>query len=1011
MVEVKTYIKLILRGIRSSLNRFCAILGIVALGAGFLAGLLATTPDMQHTLNEYFNENSVYDINIKSTLGLTSDDAQALESIEKIAKVCSAYTFDAVVSNQNEKSYTARFFGKLDEMNRYTLLSGREPEKPGECIAVSPNGYSDIHNIGDVYTVSNNSEDSPFTSDTFTVVGIARSPLFVSIEAEASTVGTGSIELALFVTQDSFSDEYFNGIYTDIYVSAKTDLDIFSDDYKAFIEELEKSVTEIGKKQSDLRYNEIVDDATAELEEGRKEYSDAKAEADKELSDALQTITDSEKHLEEAWAELHASEQALLDNKEALAGSKAAYEDGLAQLNDQKTELEKIREDAEAAKALQASGVQLPAEAVELIRIYDEGTAAVLEAENKLNETKIQLDSGEKALKEAEALLADGKNELESNEKLLDESKIKYEAEKKKAEEELAKALEQLNDAENEISKIEHPEWLIFTIQDNVGFSSYDQNVQKVAAISKVFPVFFFLVAALVALTTMTRMVEEQRSQSGLLKALGYSNTAVLSYYVIYGGLASLLGCALGLLPGFIIFPKLISNAYGMMYSLPPTSTPFNWTIALTIAPIIVIGIMLTSFIACRSELRKMPAYLLQPSAPKPGKRILLERIKPLWKRLSFIHKVTVRNLFRYKKRFFMTVIGIAGCTALLVTGFGIKDSISDIVEKQFSEIDHYDIIIQLSDSASDTEGQYPSVINDKSIIDSFLGMYSENAEIASQNKNSLTVYVPEHTDELDNFISLRNRKSGEKLEFNESAVILTEKLAGELGLKAGDSFTLNLNGESADLILTGISENYIASYLYIGREKFEETFNTVPEFKQILANFSNEAEANVDTARSEILKSDQVMGLRSLSSVRESFANSLSSIDYIIAVLIVAAGALAIIVLYNLTNINICERKKELATIKVLGFYDYEVSSYVFREINILSLTGTGLGLLLGVWLHKFVIETVEVDAVMFGRNIYLLSFVLAALITFGFTLIVNLIMRKTIKKIDMVESMKAND
>ena len=1008
---MKTYIKLILRGIRSSLNRFCAILGIVALGAGFLAGLLATTPDMQQTLNKYFDENSVYDINIKSTLGLTSSDVQALESLEKIDRVCSAYTFDTVVYNQDEKSYTTRFFGQLDEMNRYTLLSGRAPENPGECVVVSPNGYSDSHNIGDAYTVSNGSEDSPFASDTFTVVGIARSPLFVSIEAEASTAGTGSVELALFVTQDSFSDEYFDGIYTDIYISAKTDLDIFSDEYKSFIEKLEKSVSETGEKQADLRYNEIVNDAKAELDKGRKEYNEAKADADRELADALQTIKDSEKQLEEAWAKLHASEQELSDNKKALADSRVAYEEGLEQLNFQKSELEKIREDAEAAKALQASGIQLPAEAVELIRIYDEGTAAVLEAENRLNETNVQLASAEKALEEAEALLEDSKNELANNEKLLDESKVKYEDEKKKAEDELAKALEQLNEAEDEINKIKQPEWLIFTIQDNVGFSSYEQNVQKVAALSKVFPVFFFLVAALVALTTMTRMVEEQRSQSGILKALGYSNAAVLSYYVIYGGLASFLGCALGLLPGFIIFPKLISNAYGMLYSLPPTATPFNWTIALIIAPIIVIGIMLTSFIACRSELRKMPAYLLQPSAPKPGKRILLERIKPLWKRLSFIRKVTVRNIFRYKKRFFMTVIGIAGCTALLVTGFGIKDSISDIVEKQFSEIDRYDIIIQLSDSDSGSEEQYPSVINDKAIIDSYLAMYSESAEIAGKDENTLTVYVPEYTDKLDNFISLRNRKSGEKLEFNESAVILTEKLAGKLGLKVGDSFMLNLNGESAELTLTGISENYIASYLYIGREKFEETFGTSAEFKQILANFSSEAEADLDAARSEILESEQVMGLRSLSSIRESFANSLSSIDYIIAVLIVAAGALAVIVLYNLTNINICERKKELATIKVLGFYDYEVSSYVFREINILSLVGTGFGLLLGVWLHKFVIETVEVDAVMFGRSIYWLSFVLAALITFGFTFIVNLIMRKTIKKIDMVESMKAND
>lgn len=558
------------------------------------------------------------------------------------------------------------------------------------------------------------------------------------------------------------------------------------------------------------------------------------------------------------------------------------------------------------------------------------------------------------------------------------------------------------------ITEIDGGAWLVRTRDDSAGYSSYDSNVGKVAALSKIFPVFFFMVALLVALTTMTRLVEENRTQIGTLKALGFSNVEILGEYMFYSLLSSALGCILGFSVGFRLFPKAISSAYAMMFTLPEVTTSVRHDIVLWVAPVTVGSILLATLWACWSEFRACPAKLMQPKAPAAGKRIWLEHLPFIWKRLSFTHKVTCRNLFRYKKRFFMTVIGVAGCSALLVTGFGLRDSINDIVNKQFGEIYLYQMnVLTDGEMLSDDLVNY---LDDKEVFDGWLPYSDESGKVMANGKSeSANIEVPSDVSDFGSFISLRNRKTKEKLTLSDDGAVLTEKLCETLGVTVGDSVTLqNSDGRETEMKVIGITENYLTSFAYVAPGGYANAFGKSADFRHLLCRVGNAA---TDAVSEKLLGFDNVLYVNASQSLKDNFADSIKSIDGVIFVLILSAGLLCMVVLYNLTNVNICERRKELATIRVLGFHPGEVSRYIFRETDALSFIGSAAGLFAGIWLHSFVVRTVEVDQVMFGRSIYPLSFVFALAISLLFTFIVDLIMRKQIRSVDMVEAMKSND
>lgn len=579
------------------------------------------------------------------------------------------------------------------------------------------------------------------------------------------------------------------------------------------------------------------------------------------------------------------------------------------------------------------------------------------------------------------------------------------------AEKALAEMQQTANTANAQIEYLKKANWTVYRRTDSIGFSAYESNVGKVAALSKIFPVFFFVVALLVALTTMTRLVEENRGQIGTMKALGYSGAQVLGEYLGYALAASLLGCILGFSVGFKLFPKAISSAYSMMFNIPACVTSFRWEIVAWVAPITIGSIVFATVWAGWSEFVSSPANLMRSKAPAAGKRILLERMPFVWKHLPFTGKVTCRNIFRYKKRLFMTIIGVAGCTALLVTGFGLKDSINDIVDKQFNQIYRYELTVMTLDESWQKDSALIDILNDSGKVSSWLPIKDVSGSVScSDKKQQVTLCVPQRYDDFDKFITLRNRKSGDAIAFPQDGVVLTEKLCEQLGVGVGEEVSVeNADGVVAKAKVVGITENYVTSFAYMSSKTYKELFGVQATFTNILCVVPQ----GVDELQlaTELMSTGSVLYANASQTLRNNFDNSIKSIDGVILVLILSAGLLSMVVLYNLTNVNICERRKELATIRVLGFHKIEVQRYIFREINILSFLGSLVGLVLGVWLHSFVVKTVEVDQVMFGRNIYFWSFVISLAITVVFTLLVNLVMSRKINKVDMVEAMKANE
>lgn len=1096
----KSYTKNLFREIKGSFSRFAAILAIVAIGTGFYAGLSASSPDMRLSVDKYYSDTNLYDLKMVSTLGLTAEDLADISGTSGVEKVMPVNSADILIDSVSGSGTVTKLISMpssdAGSINTPVLISGRMPEKAGECVCVENSFMSGKAHIGETVTLSSDNEDLTDTLavDKFEVVGSVDSSYYFSIEKESSTVGNGEVELILYTPADSFSADYYSEIY--VTLDAARSFNSFSDEYSEYINEASVPFEDIGSVHKARRYNQLINDATAELADAEAEYNDKKAEAEEKLSDAKKEIDDAQEKISSGKSEIAdgkkavaEAERKLSDAKAQRDSGKAEMEKGRAELTDRRTaaekelsarqaelddgrlKLEQSRKQLETAlgqlnelkkqidagnasvEALKAAGLYEEAEKAEAalapyIEQYASGMeelstgkaeadaaeaalndgAAALEsartetyarltaAEQQLSESEAKLkaadeeiSAGEKELNSNKAKLSDSEKQLESAAKELETGKAEYESSKAEAEDQLNDGEEKLNDAREEIAKLEHPDWYVFTRQDNLSFKSFKDNCSKVEAIAVIFPVFFFLVAALVALTTMTRMVEEQRVQIGTLKALGYGKAAIIFKYIIYAGMATALGCAVGLSAGMKIFPSVIWNAYGMMYTLPKLYTPFNIFYGTLAAAAAFACTILAAVGACYGSLKEKPAALLLPKAPKVGKRILLEKVPFIWKRLAFTHKVTARNLFRYKKRFLMTVIGISGCTALLVAGFGLKDSIGGIVDKQFGELDKYNLTVVLHDPGDNDAVQ---LINSNSVVTDYIYTAQESVDISfGSSTDSLSVLVPEQRERLPEYIVLRERKSGKAIDFDDRSAVITEKAAEKLGISVGDTVNVkNSDDISADITITGIAENYVHGYLYISPALYEEAFGASPEYRVITAKTDSDA-GDVNELITGLLKTGEVISATLTDNIMETFSDIVTSIDYIVVVLIISAGALALVVLYNLTNINITERQRELATIKVLGFYDKEVSAYIYRETVILTLIGTAVGLVLGIFLHAFVVKTAEVDMVMFGRSVSAFSFIISAALTMVFSVIVNLIMHRRLKKIDMVESLKSGE
>lgn len=736
-----------------------------------------------------------------------------------------------------------------------------------------------------------------------------------------------------------------------------------------------------------------------------------------------------------AWDELTAAKEQLDAGRQALAEGRAELDAGWAQAADAKAQLDDARAQLEAGKQALAEGraelddgwAQAAAAKAELddaLTELNDGEAGLDDARKKLDDGWAEYrqgladlgDARERLPREtadAQAKLDDALAELNDGEAEYQDGLLEYEDGRREAEEKLSDAQAEIDDARAQVADIEPCEWYLLDRNTNTGYVSFQQDAQRMGNLGDVFPLIFFLVAALVCLTTMTRMVEEQRVQIGGLKALGYSRGAIALKYVGYGFLASFGGGLVGLLVGCTLIPTIIFNAWKVMYTvgdLQITLFPGIYALALGAAVVSVTGTALASSFAA---LTAVPASLMRPRAPQAGKRVFLEHVPFLWKRLSFTWKVTVRNLFRYQKRFWMTVIGIGGCTALLITGLGLRDAVHAIFDKQYDEITTYHGQISLTNRISEAElNEITAHLDSQPLVETWATVSTDmiTAEGPRRSMDSY-VYLFAITDQqrFGSFVHLRDRHTGQAVPLPDDGAVITEKLAEMLGVKVGDSITLvDADNSRASVSISGIAENYVFHYIYLSHSAYTAIYGHEPEVNSIMLRYTEDTEANSDAVAAGLIPLSGVSSVTRTDTLRQQVLRGLQGVDYAVVVVVVAAAALAFVVLYNLTNINITERMRELATLKVLGFYEGELSAYVYRENVFLTLFGILLGLVMGKYLHQWLVLTVEIDMAMFGREAKPMSYLLSVLLTILFSALVNLAARFRLRKLDMVESLK---
>ena len=1098
--------KMLLRSIRSTLGRYLAILAIVALGVGFFAGLKSSYPAMLETGDRYLRQQRLGDFQLLSTLGFDGKDVAAFLRLDGVQAAEGGYFADAFFSYGGQQE-VYHVLSLPQQVNLPVVTEGRLPRKSGECLADSRCFGKD--DIGKSISLStDNDEDtlSLLPQRRYTIVGIGKSPRYISDYRGDTALGSGRIRGWLMLTPSDFESEAYHEL------SLWCDLPgrIYSAEYQSARDRLTDPVKALLNSRGVLRQQELrdrgqreLDDARRKLDAGWDEYRDGKKEAEDKLVEGRVTLSSSAWQLEQAQKKLDAGRQELESGmaripsareeitagREEIAAREQELAAGLAELESANQELSAHEGELaagwaqlEAAKALTLAPYQQRMAAIQgeiaLIQAgldaldpedpLSVGTAAVLrsrlsqqqaalsDAQAAYNqaaapfaaqETELlaaqeavaagrsQYWAGMEELRSGEAAIAQAKEQLDAAEAELNAAEKEYpgrlaeleaaqaqinwgwsqyqegltrwEEERDKAEEELREAEQELKDAEEELSRQadsleESLQLELFTLtrSENRGYVTFESDIQIVDGLADVFPFFFALVAALVCVTTMTRMVGEERTVIGTLKAMGCSSSAVMSKYLLYSGSASLLGCVFGFFLGSTAIPYLVWVAYGIMYTYAKLQFYYSPVMILLSLAVSVLGTVLVTWLACGRELREKPAELVRPKAPRNGRRILLERLGPLWRALPFLSKVSLRNAFRHPLRVLMMLLGIGGCTALMVAGFGARDSIAKIADLQFEQVFLYDMSVSF-DGDSFSSDDAVLRLWDKEARRCAL-TWQEPVTVRIGGRERSTRVIAAKPGALDSLVSLHDDVS--QLPFpGKGEAVVTEKLAQLLDLSAGDTVTLETDsGDLVTLRLTGICKNYLGHYIFISIDSLSPR-----RCNSALISLSDQTDA--DSFGAALRAKEGVSYVSLVSQEREQMERSMASIDLLVLMLVVCSGALAFITLYNLTNINILERIREIATVKVLGFYPGETAAYVLQENLLLSVLGAALGLWMGKLLHAVVVRAVVVENMSYEIRISIASYVISFAVTLVFTVLTDLFMSRKLETIQMAESLKS--
>lgn len=1006
------------REIKHTKSRFFSMMILVALSVAFLSGLKATAPDMKKTGDNYLDSLHLADIQVLSTLGLTEDDIDALRAQDGIENAEGEYVIDAFADSGSAEAVVKVLSLSDQGINDVLLREGRMPARADECV-VEENMLEllDI-SIGDTITLEPDSKlDDALAGEEYTVVGTIRSPVYIAVERGTSTIGSGTVKAYLYLPREAFTLDYYTAAYAR--VSGAAEMTAFYDEYDDYIDSVIDALEPFGDERAALRHDSLVAEATEKLDDAQRELDDAKAEADEELGKAERELSDARKKLDDGWRDYRDGQQELKDSRaeldeayQSLRDGEQEYADGLAQYEASLRELE----DRKTAAGAGMAAVTDPAALAAMQEQLEQAQQQLDEAKAQLDAARAELDTGWQEYDDGEAQyasgaqrLADAYRDLQQGEQDYRDGLNDYEDGKAEADEKIADAQAKITDARREVADIESCEWYLFSRSYNPGYTGFGQDADRMANLASVFPIIFFLVAALVCLTTMTRMVEEQRVQIGSLKAMGYSGLAISRKYLFYGLLPSLTGGVFGLVIGYILFPKMIFTAYQIMYQMPDIELHAYADISLFSLLAAVACTTVATLWACLATLRETPASLMRPRTPKAGKRVFLEYIRPLWKRMSFTHKVTARNLFRYQKRFWMTVIGIGGCTALIIAGFGLRSSLLFTMSRQYDELFHYSGQVTLSDNVLDDERQAVEdfLAGDERIVN-YVPCAASSATVTTSGYSTTAYVEVMEADEIGKVVDLFDYKGGEPITMGDEGVYIDQKLSELLGVSVGDTFFLD-GDERGDVTVAGIYEHYTGHFVYMTPGYYESALGADGEPNAYLLNFTSD---DTDTCNAIFEKLLSLSGVATTSRMRDTqdtYMHSMERVDFVVVIIILAAAALAMVVLFNLSNINITERQRELATIKLLGFYDGEVSAYVYRENIVLTVFGILMGCFMGHWLHIYLVRSTEIDLMMFGRQTEWTAYVYAAILTMLFSVAVNILAHFRMKKIDMVESLKS--
>lgn len=998
--------KTTLREIRESLGRYLAIMAIVALGVGLFAGLKITKTVMVGSADAFWQAQQLYDYRLVSTLGFEEEDVQALAQKADVRAVQGAMEADVLYTDEQGNDKVLKAHSILENINMLETVAGRMPESDTECVVDDHLYGEEVIGSKIVLSGDNDQDDlDNFRYTEYTIVGTVRSPLYVQFERGTTSLGNGSVSGFVYLLPEGFATDY----YTDIYVKFEEDAQVYSDAYDAYMDEREAQWETYCEEQGERRYQSIMTEAEEELADAEQELADEKAEAEVELADAKQELTDAEKEIADGEKKLEDGEQELADNKEVIAQKERELADARAALEAQEAELA-AQEEALAGmmqgEMYAGAGQMSAAQQLQMARQQLEaGKAQIEEGEAELRKARGQIRDAGEEIEESRQELADARQEVEDGWQEYNDAKEEFD-------EKIADAEQKLADARADIADIEKPDTYVLGRETNTGYVCFESDSSIVEGIANVFPVFFFLVAALVCMTTMNRMVEEQRTQIGVLKALGYGEARIMGKYLFYSGSAAFTGCVAGYLAGIRLFPLVIWQAYGMMYRFDGIVYAFDWATAVLCLAASLLCSMGTTWASCRHELREVAAELMRPKSPKAGKRIFLEWIPFIWNRMKFLHKVSVRNIIRYKRRFLMMVIGISGCTALLLTGFAIRDSVTTVADRQFEEIQTYAVGVTLKDGVTkedlslleeldqivaDNGGDYGLAVETSMDLETADGIKSVKL-IAAAEPESFGAYFDLHT------------PAGEPIAYPQAGeVVICNKLSERYRIRAGDTITLfNEDREELQAVVSGVCENYIYNYVYVNEETYRKATGETG-YQSAYVNLPEEADVYVVGA--SLMKAEHVTAVAVNRDMLLRVSRMMTSMNYIVFVIIACAGALAFIVLYNLNNINITERIREIATIKVLGFYKKETATYVFRENTVLTGIGCAVGLVLGRLLHIYVMHEVDIDMMSFDVHVEPVSYLLSILLTFVFTWLINRIMSGKLDKINMAESLKSVD